>query len=147
MDAEEQQTIPGTIIALFLFAVMLVGSGIYAFLRFSGMDSDIPFFQDITSRSAESTEDQAVGSDENKPAQATDPSREEGDINDDGEINYLDMQLISGSLGCSQDEECWQKTIGKTVTGHNPIYVFDLDLDGNGVIDVGDEGVVENGGN
>ena len=57
-----------------------------------------------------------------------------GDINKDGQVNAVDLQLIQASIGCNKDSACWNKIIAKTLSGDNPIYTSDLDLDGDGEV-------------
>ncbi len=58
-----------------------------------------------------------------------------GDINRDGKIDGFDKHFIENELGCSMNSSCWNKVIGKTMDGDNPIYVSDLDLNKDGKID------------
>ncbi len=57
------------------------------------------------------------------------------DINWDNKVDYLDVNLVKSVLGCKKTDPCWNKVIGKTVTGDNPIYSSDSDLNKDGVID------------
>jgi hypothetical protein len=61
--------------------------------------------------------------------------RNKADINWDEKIDITDADLLKPYLNCKKNDACWQKVIGKTVTGDNPIYVYDGDLSGDGVID------------
>jgi len=66
------------------------------------------------------------------------PERRKEDINWDDKVDYLDSNIINLSLGCKKNDACWSKVIGKTVTGDNPIYSSDLDLNGDGIVDAQD---------
>ncbi len=66
-----------------------------------------------------------------------------GDINRDGRIDELDKRLVEVEMGCKNDSPCWQKVVGETMDGDNPIYVFDLDLNKDGKIDKVDLSLVK----
>ncbi len=66
------------------------------------------------------------------------------DINWDGKIDVLDANIVSSVLGCKKSDPCWNKVIGKTVTGDNPIYASDCDLNHDGVIDQKDIQLISN---
>jgi hypothetical protein len=51
-----------------------------------------------------------------------------GDIDRSGAADEGDMSMIRKEVGCMNSQPCWNKTIGKTKDGDNPLYVFDLDL-------------------
>ncbi len=51
-----------------------------------------------------------------------------GDINRDGSVDAEDAELIRKSSPCNHVDPCWNKVVGKTKDGDNPIYVSDLDL-------------------
>lgn len=51
-----------------------------------------------------------------------------GDIDRSGAADESDRALIRAQIGCVSTDACWNKTIGKTKDGDNPLYVFDLDL-------------------
>ncbi len=57
-----------------------------------------------------------------------------GDVNRDGAVSAMDTELLRQNLDCSQADPCWQKVVGKTVDGDNPIYASDLDLNGDGTL-------------
>lgn len=57
-----------------------------------------------------------------------------GDVNRDGSVSALDTELLRQNLNCSQADPCWQKVVGKTVDGDNPIYASDLDLNKDGTL-------------
>lgn len=69
-------------------------------------------------------------------------SRPIGDINDDGSVTVVDVQLVRGQVGCTSESECWNTVVGKTLSGDNPIYTSDLDLDGDGSITDADAEIV-----
>jgi hypothetical protein len=60
------------------------------------------------------------------------------DINHDGKVDYIDSNFFTQNNGCKKDTPCWKKQITKTYDGDNPVYVYDLDLDNNGIIDAND---------
>ncbi len=62
------------------------------------------------------------------------PSQTIGDIDRSGTVDATDSQFVQTNLGCKKADSCWQKVIGKTRDGDNPIYVFDVDLNKDGVI-------------
>jgi len=62
-------------------------------------------------------------------------SRAKGDIDRSGVADEMDKTLVRSQLGCRKEDPCWQKTVSKTKDGDNPLYTFDLDLNGDGVID------------
>lgn len=51
-----------------------------------------------------------------------------GDINRDGSADAMDAELIRSSTPCNHADACWNKVVGKTKDGDNPIYASDLDL-------------------
>lgn len=51
-----------------------------------------------------------------------------GDINRDGKIDSEDADLVRKASPCNHAFECWNKVVGKTKDGDNPIYASDLDL-------------------
>ena len=57
------------------------------------------------------------------------------DINKDKKVDTTDEDIISKQLNCKKTESCWNKVIGKTLNGDNPIYTFDLDMNGDEKID------------
>lgn len=57
-----------------------------------------------------------------------------GDLNRDGSVSAIDTELLRQNLNCSQTDPCWQKVVGKTVDGDNPIYASDLDLNRDGTL-------------
>jgi hypothetical protein len=56
------------------------------------------------------------------------------DINKDEKIDQSDMDIVIKQLSCQKADSCWNKVIDKTLNGDNPIYVFDLDMNGDGLI-------------
>lgn len=71
------------------------------------------------------------------------PVVNKADIDRSGAADEGDRQMIMGSLNCTKTDACWNTTIGKTKDGDNPLYVFDLDLDGDGVITQSDVDLVK----
>jgi hypothetical protein len=65
-------------------------------------------------------------------------SIQKGDINHDGSIDYIDQKYVRDNLNCSSTRACWNNEIAKTSDGDNPIYVYDLDTNGDNVIDNAD---------
>lgn len=61
-------------------------------------------------------------------------SRPAGDINDDGVVTQVDVQLVRAQIGCAAADPCWNQVIGKTLSGDNPIYASDLDIDNDQTI-------------
>ncbi|OGK62627.1 hypothetical protein A2334_03355 [Candidatus Roizmanbacteria bacterium RIFOXYB2_FULL_38_10] len=51
-----------------------------------------------------------------------------GDINRDGAVDAEDADLIRKASPCNHVDPCWNKVVGKTKDGDNPIYASDLDL-------------------
>jgi hypothetical protein len=134
MHAEESQPFSGAIIMLFVLAVFIVAGGVYGYLYYTGKVS-IPFSGESAAGSAP---DDGSADTANSVDNGYDPTTAEGDINDDGKVDLMDMQYIKDHAGCNQDDECWSKMIDKTITGHNPIYTSDLDLNQDGMIDESD---------
>ena len=58
------------------------------------------------------------------------------DINKDGTVDSVDEEILKKQSGCQNKQPCWNKVIGKTLSGDNPIYASDLDLNGDGIIDL-----------
>jgi hypothetical protein len=137
MGDENQQPFAGAIIVMFVLALVIVGGGIFGYLYMTGQVS-LPFVDSASSASPASGE--SVQSEEG----SYDPTMAEGDINDDGNVDFLDSQYISTHTGCSEGDSCWSDVIDHTITGHNPIYTSDLDLNGDGVIDDSDTEVITN---
>lgn len=70
-------------------------------------------------------------------------SQNKGDIDRSGAADEEDKRLVRASLDCLKSQPCWNTTIGKTKDGDNPLYVFDLDLDGDGTITQADIDLVK----
>lgn len=51
-----------------------------------------------------------------------------GDINRDEKIDSEDADLVRKASPCNHAFACWNKVVGKTKDGDNPIYASDLDL-------------------
>jgi len=66
-----------------------------------------------------------------------------GDIDRSGAADESDRMMVQKQLGCEKTQSCWNATVGKTKDGDNPIYVFDLDLSGDGVINQEDIDLVK----
>jgi hypothetical protein len=118
----------GNTIALIIGLILVVGVGIGGGLWFNfyrvGND---PFKIEPLGKSTKSTQETSTNS-----------GRKREDINDDGAVNGDDSQIVSASIGCSQVQSCWDDVIGKTLSGDNPIYVYDLDVDDSGEINDND---------
>ena len=70
--------------------------------------------------------------------------RNPGDINDNGTIDNTDLQIVKQYDGCKIGDACWTQVIGKTLSGDNPIYGSDLDLNEDQVVDQQDQQFVIN---
>ena len=66
-----------------------------------------------------------------------------GDIDRSGAADEADRMIVQGNVNCVKDQPCWNTTVGKTKDGDNPIYVFDLDLNGDGNITQADIDLVK----
>jgi len=66
-----------------------------------------------------------------------------GDIDRSGTVDSVDGEYVRSNLGCRSSNPCWQKVIGKTKDGDNPIYTSDVDLNKNGIIDQADLDMVK----
>jgi hypothetical protein len=71
------------------------------------------------------------------------PSTSRGDIDRSGMVDESDRMLVRGQLGCTKTQVCWNKVIGKTRDGDNPIYTSDLDLNKDGAITQADLDLVK----
>lgn len=94
------------IIIVALVIVILVGVGIAVFFLKSSPQTP-------------STKKQGGGLSETKL---------KGDINRDEKIDSEDADLVRKASPCNHAFECWNKMVGKTKDGDNPIYTSDLDL-------------------
>lgn len=56
------------------------------------------------------------------------------DINRDGKVDEFDRSLVRNKLNCTTEQSCWREQVGKTADGDNPIYTYDLDINGDGTI-------------
>ena len=56
------------------------------------------------------------------------------DIDRSGTADESDRILVRSQLGCIKTQPCWNKTVGKTKDGDNPLYTFDLDLNHDNAI-------------
>lgn len=74
--------------------------------------------------------------------QVNDTKKKE-DINWDEMVDPIDMAFVKTHVGCNREKLCWKSVIGKTVTGDNPIYVFDLDMNSDGMIDQKDVDLIK----
>ena len=61
-----------------------------------------------------------------------------GDINDDGMVTSADIDMMSRASGCVSADPCWNEVVGKTLSGDNPIYTMDMDLNKDNAIDEAD---------
>lgn len=71
------------------------------------------------------------------------PSVNKADIDRSGAADEGDKMMVRGNIGCEKINPCWNATIGKTKDGDNPLYVFDLDMDGDGLISQKDVDLVK----
>lgn len=71
------------------------------------------------------------------------PSANKGDIDRSGGADEGDRMMVQKQFGCEKAQPCWNVTIGKTKDGDNPLYVFDLDLNQDGVITQADVDLVK----
>lgn len=58
----------------------------------------------------------------------------EEDINKDEKVDQADMDIVIKQLNCQKADSCWNKVVDKTLNGDNPIYAFDLDMNGDGAV-------------
>lgn len=107
-----------TIIILLIVVVVaaLIGAGIFFLAPNSGTS---------TQQAAPQQQDNSLSIGESRPV---------GDVNDDGVVTPVDVQLVRGQIGCEEGQNCWNEIIGKTLSGDNPIYTMDLDLNNDGMI-------------
>lgn len=70
-------------------------------------------------------------------------SQNKGDIDRSGAADEEDKRLVRTHLDCMKSQPCWNTTIGKTKDGDNPLYVFDLDLNGDGTVTQADVDLVK----
>lgn len=70
-------------------------------------------------------------------------SMNKGDIDRSGVADEADRMMVKSHLDCLKTQPCWNETIGKTKDGDNPLYVFDLDLNGDGFISQADVDLVK----
>ncbi|MCX7996264.1 MAG: dockerin type I domain-containing protein [Patescibacteria group bacterium] len=109
------------VIAILMVVGVGIGGGLWYFFYREGID---PFtVQRSGVRPARAREASTAG------------SRKKEDINDDGMVDQTDAGIIRQNIGCASGQTCWGGVIGKTLSGDNPIYAADLDMDGNGMIE------------
>lgn len=65
-----------------------------------------------------------------------------GDVNHDSKVDSSDQQLVQITTGCKKIDTCWNRVVGKTIDGENPIYASDLDLNQDGLIDLNDYNLI-----
>ncbi len=65
----------------------------------------------------------------------------QADINKDGYVNSLDLNLLGEVYGCQSGQSCWTSVIGVDNLG-NKLYGSDLDLDGDNKVEYGDLGIL-----
>ena len=65
------------------------------------------------------------------------------DINRDGRVDAVDKNFITSSMNCAKNASCWNKVVGKTSDGDNPIYASDLDLNHDGLVDQSDLNLIK----
>lgn len=113
------------VVAVFMVVGVGIGGGLWYFFYREGVD---PF----AARSHESTTSgfiEASGTGEGAPV-----GRRKEDINDDGVINQTDVGIVKQNTGCAGGQPCWSRVVGKTLSGDNPIYASDLDMNGDDTI-------------
>ncbi len=66
------------------------------------------------------------------------------DIDKNEKVDEADQEFVNKQLNCKKGDLCWNKVVGKTINGDNPIYAFDLDLNNDGVIDQLDAAQIQN---
>jgi flagellin-like hook-associated protein FlgL len=114
-------------IALLIFIAGIGGAFYYFFYR----EGKNPFEKSTLVRKSASNQEGSGGG-----------QRVFGDINDNGSFDNSDVQMVRDNIGCSIDENCWDDVIGKTLSGDNPIYTSDLDLDESKKIDEADAQII-----
>lgn len=112
----------GIYVAVFLVLVVGIGGGFWYFFYREGIDP--------LKLKAQPTVSPDGAGDTGRFTTTRSPE----DINDDGVIDTVDVQMVQGSLGCKQGADCWDDVIGKTLSGDNPIYVSDFDLNKDGEV-------------
>jgi hypothetical protein len=110
-------------IALLIFVAGVGGAFYYFFYR----EGKNPFEQSTLVRKSASNQEGSGGG-----------QRIPGDINDNGTIDNTDVQMVRDKIGCDFAQSCWGEVIGKTLSGDNPIYTSDLDLEKDDKIDESD---------
>lgn len=151
MEEQEEMRISAVLIIIFLVAILLVAGGVFAYLHYTrGMDItvlsiDLPTLpkpEGEEAASEESSQEVVAANVAEEPEEPVSDKPEEADINDDGKVDLLDLELVRKGTGCTEDDDCWGDMVDKTITGHNPIYTSDLDLTQDGVVDEQDEAVI-----
>lgn len=113
-DYENEGSLIATIIGILLIVGIGIGGGLWYFFYKDGKD---PFKVQPLKKSTTSQEETGTG------------ERKKEDINDDGVVDGDDSQIVNAQIGCRSVDDCWTDVIGKTLSGDNPIYVSDLDID------------------
>lgn len=110
---ENKGSIAATIFGLLLFLGVGIGGGLWYFFYKEGKDpfKVVPLEKTKSSKSAEAN-----------------TGRKPEDINDDGVVDAEDVQLVQDNMWCTLTDDCWDDMIGKTKSGDNPIFVYDLDV-------------------
>jgi len=75
------------------------------------------------------------------PAPTTGALYKTGDVNQDGKVDISDTVFFDQNAGCKKADPCWSKVVGYTLSGHNPIYASDLDLNKDGMVNSTDASV------
>lgn len=99
------------IIMIVITAFILIGIGVFMFI----------------SKRTTTPEGSTAASTERKGGQLSE-TKNKGDINRDGVADVEDASLIKKASPCNHVDACWNKVVGKTKDGDNPIYTSDLDL-------------------
>lgn len=111
-------------LAIFIALLIFVGGIGGAFYYFFYREGKNPFEKSTLIRKSAPVQEGSGGG-----------QRIPGDINDNGTIDNTDVQMVRDHIGCTNDQNCWNDVIGKTLSGDNPIYASDLDLNSSNKVD------------
>lgn len=113
-------------LAIFIALLIFVGGIGGAFYYFFYREGKSPFERSVLKKVSATNEGSGGG------------QRIPGDVNDNGTIDNTDVQIVRDHIGCESTQDCWGDVIGKTLSGDNPIYTSDLDLEKNNKVDESD---------